>query len=63
VLAATIVGIGFAIGGPAAQALLPSLVRRSELPTAIAISSVPMTVARALGPAVGALLVTTRGRP
>jgi MFS family permease len=61
VFAATVVGIGFAIGGPAAQALLPSLVRRSELPTAIAISSVPMTVARALGPAVGALLVTTSG--
>jgi MFS family permease len=61
VLAATIVGIGFAIGGPASQALLPSLVRRTELPTAIAISSIPMTVARALGPAIGALLVTTTG--
>lgn len=61
VLGATIVGIGFAIGGPASQALLPSLVRRSELSTAIAISSIPMTVARALGPAVGALLVTTAG--
>lgn len=61
ILAATLVGIGFAIGGPASQALLPSLVRRSELATAIAISSVPMTVARALGPAVGALLITTTG--
>lgn len=61
VVAATIVGIGFAIGGPAAQALMPSLVRRSELATAIAISSVPMTIARALGPAVGAVLITTSG--
>ena len=61
IVAATIVGVGFAIGGPASQALLPSLVRRSELATAIAISSVPMTVARALGPAVGALLITTTG--
>ncbi len=61
VLGATIVGVGFAVGGPASQALLPSLVRRSELATAIAISSVPMTVARALGPAVGALLITTTG--
>ena len=61
VLAATVVGIGFAIGGPASQALLPSLVRPEEIPTAIAISSVPMTVARALGPAVGALLITTSG--
>jgi len=61
VLAATIVGIGFAVGGPAGQALMPSLVRTSELPTAIAISSIPFTVARALGPAVGALLITTSG--
>jgi MFS family permease len=61
VIGATIVGIGFAIGGPASQALLPSLVRRTELATAIAISSIPMTVARALGPAIGALLVTTAG--
>ena len=61
VVAATIVGTGFAIGGPAAQSLLPSLVRREELATAIAISSVPITVARALGPAIGALLITTSG--
>ena len=61
VLASILVGIGFAVGGPASQALLPSLVRRTELATAIAISSIPMTVARALGPAVGALLVTTAG--
>jgi MFS family permease len=59
VLAATIVGVGFAIGGPASQALLPSLVRRSELSTAVAISSVPMTLARAIGPGIGALLITT----
>ncbi len=61
VLGASIVGVGFAIGGPASQALLPSLVRRPELATAIAISSIPMTIARALGPAVGALLITTTG--
>jgi MFS family permease len=61
VIGATIVGTGFAIGGPASQALLPSLVHKHEIATAIAISSVPMTVARALGPAIGALLVTTAG--
>lgn len=61
IVGATIVGTGFALGGPASQALLPSLVRPQELATAIAISSVPMTIARALGPAVGALLVTTAG--
>lgn len=61
VLAAAVVGTGFAVGGPAAQALLPSLVRDGELPSAIAISTVPMTIARALGPALGALLITTTG--
>lgn len=61
VLGATIVGTGFAIGGPASQALLPSLVRPGELASAIAISTVPMTIARALGPAVGAVLITTSG--
>lgn len=61
VVAATVVGTGFAVGGPAAQALLPSLVRRDELASAIAVSTVPMTIARALGPALGALLITTGG--
>lgn len=61
VAAATVVGTGFAVGGPAAQALLPSLVRRDELASAIAVSTVPMTIARALGPALGALLITTGG--
>ena len=61
IIGATIVGTGFAIGGPASQALLPSLVRPGELASAIAISTVPMTIARALGPAVGAILITTSG--
>jgi MFS family permease len=61
ILAATVVGIGFALGGPAMQSLIPALVRPSELPNAIALSSVPFTVARASGPAIGALLVTTTG--
>ena len=61
VVGATIVGAGFAVGGPASQALLPSLVRPSELASAIAISTVPMTIARAIGPAIGAILITTAG--
>jgi MFS family permease len=61
ITAATVVGIGFALGGPAMQSLIPALVRPNELPTAIALSSVPFTIARASGPAIGALLVTTTG--
>lgn len=59
IAAATVVGIGFSIGGPAMQALLPALVRPAELPTAIAVSSMPFTIARASGPAIGALLVAS----
>ena len=61
VLAATVIGIGFAVGGPATQALLPSLVRRTELPSVVAVSSWPMTVARAAGPALGAVLMVASG--
>jgi len=61
IVAAFVVGLGFALGGPALQALLPSLVRPSELPAAVALNSVPFTLARSGGPAVGALLVTAGG--
>jgi MFS family permease len=58
---AMVVGIGFALGGPAMQAMIPSLVRPSELATAVAMSSAPYTLARAAGPALGAALVATGG--
>ncbi len=61
ILAGLVVGIGFAIGLPAMHALLPALVEPEELPTAIAMNSLPMTVARAGGPALGALLLATAG--
>jgi MFS family permease len=61
VLAALIVGIGFVIGGPAMHALIPALVRPGELAAAIALNSVPFTIARAGGPAVGALVATAAG--
>lgn len=59
--AALIVGIGFSLGGPAMQALIPTLVRPSELAAAVALSSAPFTIARAAGPAIGAVLVSTAG--
>ena len=61
ITAALVVGIGFSLGGPAMHAVLPTLVRPSELPAAIALSSMPFTIARAIGPALGAILVTTVG--
>jgi MFS family permease len=61
VLAALVVGIGFVVGGPAMNALIPSLVRPNELATAIAVNSIPFTIARAGGPAIGALIAATSG--
>jgi MFS family permease len=61
VLAAGLVGLGFSIAGPAQSALLPALVRRSELADALALSSLPIVVARSIGPAVGATLFLTAG--
>ncbi len=61
IVAATIVGVGFALGGPAMSALVPSLVRREELASAIALSASPFTIARVAGPAIGAVLVATAG--
>lgn len=57
VLAASLlVGLGFVLGGPAQQSVIPRLVRADELPTAMMLNTTPMTVARIAGPAVGALV-------
>jgi MFS family permease len=61
VAAAGLVGIGFAVSGPAMSALLPALVRRSELADALALSSLPIVIARSAGPAIGATLFLTSG--
>lgn len=61
VLTALVVGTGFVVGGPAMNALIPSLVRPGELATAIAVNSIPFTIARAAGPAIGALVATGVG--
>ena len=57
VLAASLlVGLGFVLGGPAQQSVIPRLVRADELPTAMMLNTTPMTVARIAGPAVGAVV-------
>ncbi|WP_213453235.1 MFS transporter [Rhizomonospora bruguierae] len=60
-VAALVVGFGFTIGHPAMHSLVPSLVKPSELPAAIALGNAPFTIARAGGPAVGALVATSLG--
>ncbi len=58
IVAAVIVGVGFAVGLPPMQALLPALVRPSELSSAVALNSLTMTIGRTVGPALGAFVLT-----
>src|SRR5215212_7815790 len=51
-------GMGFAALLPTWQAIQPDLVSRSELPQAITLAGVNVNVSRAIGPAVGGLLIT-----
>lgn len=61
VLAAGVVGVGFVIVAPSQHALLPNLVRRNELASAIELTAIPPTLARAGGPAVGAMVAVSFG--
>lgn len=53
IVSSTIVGIGFVIGGPAMQSIAPSITREGEIPAAMALNSLTMTIARAIGPLLG----------
>jgi MFS family permease len=54
-------GCGQAFGGPAYQALIPSLVPRRDLPNAIALNSSQFNLSRVLGPGAGVAIVSTIG--
>ena len=54
-------GMGFAALLPTWQAIQPDLVSRSELPQAITLAGVNVNVSRAIGPAVGGLLIAAAG--
>jgi MFS family permease len=54
-------GCGQAFGGPAYQAMIPSLVPRRDLPNAIALNSSQFNLSRVLGPGAGAAIVATIG--
>ncbi len=56
-----ILGLGTAMNGPAWQAIIPELVPRRELPAAITLVGVAVNVSRAVGPALGGLLVAAAG--
>ena len=50
-----IVGTAQSFGGPAYQALIPTLVKPQDLPNAVALNSIQFNLARVIGPVLGAL--------
>jgi len=54
-------GLGATMNGPAWQAIMPELVPNDELPAAIALNSVGFNLARAIGPALGGVVVAAIG--
>ena len=55
------VGLAQAFGGPAYQALIPSMVDSEDLPNAIALNSIQFNLARVIGPVLGGLALTNLG--
>ncbi len=56
-------GCGAAVGQPAWQAVVPELVARPLLQPAVALNSLGINISRAIGPALGGLIVATAGVP
>ena len=56
-----VVGLAQAFGGPAYQALIPTLVQPKDLPNAIALNSIQFNLARVIGPMLGGLALTSLG--
>jgi MFS family permease len=61
ILLAFVLGLSTAFAIPALQALVPLLVEKRDLQRAIAVNSVSFTLARAVGPALGAVVVHSFG--
>jgi MFS family permease len=56
-----VIGVGSALAMPALSATTPELVPMEELPAAIALTSIGMNVARAIGPALGGAIIARAG--
>jgi predicted MFS family arabinose efflux permease len=56
-----VVGLAQAFGGPAYQAIVPTLVPQKEVPNAIALNSIQFNLARIIGPMLGGIALTSMG--
>ncbi|EZQ17302.1 MFS transporter [Halopseudomonas bauzanensis] len=63
-LAATFVlGVAAALSAPVFQAIVPELVDKATLPDAVALNSLGVNISRAIGPALGGVIVAMAGVP
>lgn len=58
-----VMGIGAALSAPAFQAIVPELVEKPALADAVALNSLGVNIARAIGPALGGVIVALAGPP
>jgi MFS family permease len=56
-----LMGLGSALDAPAWSAIIPDLVERTDLPAAVSLNATGFNVARALGPALGGIVVALAG--
>jgi MFS family permease len=54
-------GVGAALMGPTWQSIVPELVPRADLRSAVALNSLGINISRSIGPALGGLLLATFG--
>jgi len=56
-----VVGLAMSFGGPAYQALVPTLVDKEDLPNAVALNSIQFNLARVVGPVLAGVTFATLG--
>lgn len=56
-------GVAAALSAPVFQAIVPELVDQSALPDAVALNSLGINISRAIGPALGGVIVAFAGTP
>jgi len=62
-VATFVLGIAAALSAPVFQAIVPELVDKAALPEAVALNSLGVNIARAIGPALGGIVVAVAGIP
>ena len=56
-----VIGLGSALNAPAWQAIIPEMVPRASLPSALALNGIGINASRAVGPALGGLVIAAAG--